>query len=65
MGLQQVIATGMDAITQLIESYISRRAAPIPQALCLQGLKYFLINLCAYLAGDNTQPGLNFLGLYK
>lgn len=30
--------TGMDAITQLIESYISRRAAPIPQALCLQGL---------------------------
>ena len=31
--------TGMDAITQLIESYISRRAAPIPQALCLHGLK--------------------------
>ncbi|MEI8017702.1 MAG: iron-containing alcohol dehydrogenase [Schlesneria sp.] len=31
--------TGMDAITQLIESYISRRAAPIPQALALSGLK--------------------------
>jgi alcohol dehydrogenase class IV len=31
--------TGMDAITQLIESYVSRRAAPIPQALCLHGLK--------------------------
>lgn len=31
--------TGMDAITQLIESYISRRARPIPQALCLQGLE--------------------------
>ena len=31
--------TGMDAITQLIESYISRRATPIPQALCVQGLK--------------------------
>ena len=30
--------TGMDAITQLIESYVSVRAAPIPQALCLQGL---------------------------
>ena len=30
--------TGMDAITQLIESYISRRAAPIPQALALSGL---------------------------
>lgn len=31
--------TGMDAITQLIESYISRRAKPIPQALCVQGLQ--------------------------
>ncbi len=31
--------TGMDAITQLIESLISKRAQPIPQALCLQGLK--------------------------
>jgi len=30
--------TGMDAITQLIESYISRRAQPIPQALALDGL---------------------------
>jgi alcohol dehydrogenase len=31
--------TGMDAITQLIESYLSRRAKPIPDALCLAGLK--------------------------
>ncbi len=31
-------ASGMDAITQLLESYISRRAKPIPQALCVQGL---------------------------
>jgi alcohol dehydrogenase class IV len=31
--------TGMDAITQLIESFISRRAAPIPQALARSGLK--------------------------
>ncbi len=31
--------TGMDAITQLIESFISRRAAPIPQALCRHGLQ--------------------------
>jgi alcohol dehydrogenase class IV len=30
--------TGMDAITQLIESYLSRRAQPIPQALALDGL---------------------------
>lgn len=32
-------ASGMDAITQLIESYISRKAQPIPQALCVQGLR--------------------------
>jgi alcohol dehydrogenase class IV len=32
-------ASGMDAITQLIESYISRKAQPIPQALALQGLQ--------------------------
>lgn len=31
-------ASGMDAITQLIESYISRKAQPIPQALSVQGL---------------------------
>jgi alcohol dehydrogenase class IV len=30
--------TGMDAITQLIESYLSRRAQPIPRALTLDGL---------------------------
>lgn len=34
--------TGMDAITQLLESYISRRAAPFPQALCVQGLQHAL-----------------------
>ena len=28
----------MDAMTQLIESFISRRAKPIPQALCRQGI---------------------------
>lgn len=31
--------TGMDALTQLIESYISRRAQPIPRALALQGIE--------------------------
>jgi alcohol dehydrogenase class IV len=31
--------TGMDAITQLIESYISRKARPVPQALAVQGLR--------------------------
>lgn len=32
-------ATGLDAITQLIESYISCRAKPLPQALSLRGLE--------------------------
>jgi alcohol dehydrogenase class IV len=31
--------TGMDAITQLIESYICRNARPIPQALAIHGLQ--------------------------
>jgi alcohol dehydrogenase class IV len=30
--------TGMDAITQLIESYVSSRARPIPRALAIDGL---------------------------
>lgn len=34
--------TGMDAITQLVESLISRRAKPIPRALCWQGLELAL-----------------------
>lgn len=32
-------ASGMDAITQLIESFISRKSQPIPQALAVQGLR--------------------------
>jgi alcohol dehydrogenase class IV len=31
-------ASGMDAITQLLESYLSRKAQPIPQTLAIQGL---------------------------
>ena len=47
---------GMDAITQLIESYISLRAKPIPQALALQGLKLALPALpIAVEQGENRE----------
>ena len=32
-------ASGMDAITQLIESFVSRKSQPIPRALAMQGLR--------------------------
>lgn len=31
--------SGLDAITQLIEAYITKNARPVPQALCLEGLR--------------------------
>ncbi|MGC4049854.1 MAG: iron-containing alcohol dehydrogenase [Paludibaculum sp.] len=31
--------SGMDAITQLIESFLTKKATPITKALCLEGLK--------------------------
>ncbi len=34
--------TGMDAVTQLVESYVSRRAKPVPQALAWKGLELAL-----------------------
>lgn len=49
--------TGMDAITQLLESYISCRANPIPQALCLQGLKLALPTLAEVVEDGNSRNG--------
>ncbi len=48
--------TGMDAITQLIESFVSRRAAPIPQALCLQGLKLAIPALPIAVKDGSSRP---------
>jgi alcohol dehydrogenase class IV len=47
--------TGMDAITQLIESYISRRAAPIPQALAISGLKLAIPALPAVVRDGSSR----------
>lgn len=35
---KQTAESGMDAITQLIESYLSCRSKPLTEALCLQGI---------------------------
>jgi alcohol dehydrogenase class IV len=37
--------SGMDAVTQLIESFISCRAQPVPRALCIEGLRAALPSL--------------------
>lgn len=49
--------TGMDAITQLIESYISCRAQPLPQALSLQGLKLAIPALPLAVEDGSSRPG--------
>ncbi len=49
-------ASGMDAITQLIESYLSRRARPIPQALAVQGLKLAIPALAEAVENPSSRP---------
>lgn len=48
--------TGMDAITQLIESYISSRAKPIPRALALQGLRLAIASIEEVVANGSSRP---------
>ena len=47
--------TGMDALTQLIESYISRRAKPISQMLAIHGLKNAISALTEVVADGRCQ----------
>ncbi len=50
-------ASGMDAITQLLESYLSKKAQPIPQALAVQGLQMALPSIVeAVEHGDRREP---------
>jgi len=47
--------SGMDAFTQLLESYVSKKANPMTDALALQGLKQVKKYLLrAYLEGENN-----------
>jgi alcohol dehydrogenase class IV len=48
-------ATGLDALTQLIEPYVSSRANPLTDALCVEGMKRAARSLrCAYKDGSNS-----------
>jgi len=52
--------SGMDAITQLIESYVSKKAQPIPEALCLYGIKNSTFSLeQAYQNGGDRRAREN------
>jgi alcohol dehydrogenase class IV len=47
--------TGMDALTQLIESYLSRRAQPIPRALAQSGLRFALRSIETAVANGSNR----------
>jgi len=38
LPIDVTVTTGLDALTQLIEPYVSRRASPLTDALCLDGI---------------------------
>ncbi len=49
--------TGMDAVAQLVESYISRSAKPLPRALAVEGLRRALPLLGAVVRDGGHRPG--------
>jgi alcohol dehydrogenase class IV len=49
-------ASGMDAITQLLESFLSRKAQPIPQALARQGLKLAVPAIVEAVQNGGSRP---------
>lgn len=49
-------ASGMDAITQLIESYVSRKSQPIPRALAVQGLKMAVPAIVEAVENGHSRP---------
>ncbi|NDV27836.1 iron-containing alcohol dehydrogenase [Desulfovibrio sp. JC010] len=49
-------ATGLDALTQLMESFVSRFNSPMTDALCREGLRHGAKSLLkAYKDGDNVE----------
>jgi len=52
--------SGMDALTQLIESYVSKKAQPIPEALAIYGIGLVAKSLiAAYTDGQNLEARRN------
>jgi alcohol dehydrogenase class IV len=61
-------ATGMDALTQLLEAYVSKRANPFTDSLCTEGLKRSTRSLkTAYLDGENLDAriDMSLAGLFS
>ncbi len=49
-------STGLDALTQLIEPYVSARANPLADAICVEGIRRVAGALrCAYQDGSNVE----------
>jgi alcohol dehydrogenase class IV len=56
----QTAATGLDALTQLIEPYVSHRANPLTDVLCLEGIRLVLRSLYkAYENGSDAEARRN------
>jgi alcohol dehydrogenase class IV len=53
-------ATGMDALTQLLEGYVTKRSNPLTDSLCIEGLKRAARSLrSAYQDGDNLNARID------
>jgi alcohol dehydrogenase class IV len=54
--LELVAADGMDALTQLMESYVSLKAAPLTDAMALSGIEAVRDALLPWFAGEGDVP---------
>lgn len=64
---QLTASTGLDAFTQLLEPYVSSRATPLTDPLCLDGLRRAARALpCAFQHGDDldARTGMCLASLY-
>lgn len=49
-------STGLDALTQLIEAYVSKKANPMTDAVCIKGIRYVVHSLYpAFVDGKNSE----------